>query len=88
MGGGGFMMAANQSLKNNRDKRRKKGKSFNGLASDVNEKTEYDLPKSSHYQLEKMKRRLILERKIRRTKIFIFVAVCFSILLFVFLYYV
>lgn len=88
MGGEGSMMAANQSLKNNRDSRRKDRRKFIGLASDTSQVTEYNLPKATNEKLVRIKQRLQLERKTRNTKIILFVGITFSILLGVFFYFI
>lgn len=68
MGGEGAMMAANQSLKNNRSlvsKRKDRKLSF---VSASNKKTEYNLPKATPQKLQEIKLRMQRENRQRRVK--------------------
>lgn len=85
MGGEGSMMAANQSLKANRDSRRQKRKSFSSLqGSYSNEPITYNLPHATKDELIKIRLKLKSEKKIRNFKIYVFVSLL-TIILIVFL---
>tara|TARA_R110002012_G_scaffold136223_1_gene290461 strand:- start:339 stop:602 length:264 start_codon:yes stop_codon:yes gene_type:complete len=86
MGGEGSMMAANQSLKSNRAQL-KRDRAFKGLVSNVKEKTEYNLPKTSSKHLNDIRLKLKSERRLRNLKIYLFVGVVTSILIGTLIYY-
>ena len=86
MGGEGAMMAANQSLKSNRSQLRRKERSFNKLFSNSEEKPEYDFPNATPQKLHNIKKKLVLDRKVRRTKIFLFVGICLFLISVIFFY--
>lgn len=88
MGGEVSMMAANLSLKANRDSRRQKRKSFYTVqGSYFYERTIYNLPNASPEQLKEIRLRLKTERKLRNLKIYLFVAVITSVIIGVLFYY-
>ena len=69
MGGGGSMMAANQSLKNNKSLLSKRKEKGFGFVSSSKEKTEYDLPNASPQKLEEIRSRLKRENKQKLIKL-------------------
>ncbi len=75
MGGEGSMMAANQSLKNNRSLLSKRKEKGFGFVSSSKEKTEYNLPKASKQKLEQI--RIRLQRKNKQKLIKQILIVCF-----------
>lgn len=75
MGGEGSMMAANQSLKSNRNmlvKRKEKSFSF---VTNSTEKTEYNLPEISEASILLLRQKLQKEHKQRRIKQIILLAI-------------
>jgi len=74
MGGEGSMMAANQSLKSNRNMlAKRKEKSFSFVTNST-EKTEYNLPEISEASILLLRQKLQKEHKQRRIKQIILLA--------------
>ncbi|MBL7559128.1 hypothetical protein JAO71_04860 [Olleya sp. YSTF-M6] len=74
MGGEGSMMAANQSLKSNRNMlAKRKEKSFSFVTNST-EKTEYNLPEISEASILLLRQKLQREHKQRRIKQIILLA--------------
>ncbi len=87
MGGEGAMMAAIQSIRNNkklRSKRKSKGISF---VTNSTEKTEYNLPKATPEKLQEIKTRLQKENKKRRVKQLLLLGVSLTIIVSVLIYF-
>ncbi|WP_054851955.1 hypothetical protein [Olleya sp. ITB9] len=75
MGGEGSMMAANQSLKSNRNMlAKRKEKSFSFVTNST-EKTEYNLPEISEASILLLRHKLQKEHKQRRIKQIILLAI-------------
>ncbi|WP_289043191.1 hypothetical protein [uncultured Olleya sp.] len=75
MGGEGSMMAANQSLKSNRNMlAKRKEKSFSFVTNST-EKTEYNLPEISEASILLLRQKLQREHKQRRIKQIILLAI-------------
>jgi len=68
MGGGGAMMAANQSLKNNRSQMSKRKDRKLSFVSTSTKKTEYNLPQATPQKLREIKLRMQRENRQRRVK--------------------
>lgn len=88
MGGEGSMMAANQSLKSNRNmlaKRKEKSFSF---VSNSTEKTEYNLPKASEKDIAFLRNKFKKEHKLRRTKQIILLIISLVAIIFLLIYLV
>lgn len=81
MGGEGSMMAANNSLKNNRSMlSKRKGKSL-GLITKSNSKTEYNLPKAKPEDIKRLRDKLQQEQRLSRIKSIILFLVIFILLI-------
>ncbi|AEH00371.1 hypothetical protein [Lacinutrix sp. 5H-3-7-4] len=87
MGGEGAMMQANQSLKSNRKLVGKRKENRFSFVHTSNEKTEYDLPKSSPKILLEIKNKIRRENKIRERKRFLLIGLFSLILIIVFTYF-
>ncbi|MEL0643874.1 hypothetical protein V6251_05740 [Olleya sp. Ti.3.14] len=88
MGGEGSMMAANQSLKSNRNmlaKRKEKSFSF---VSNSKEKTKYNLPKASDKDIALLRNKLKKEHKVRRVKQIVLLIITLAVMLSIFTYLV
>ena len=88
MGGEGSMMAANQSLKSNRNMiAKRKAKSFS-FVSNSTHKTEFDFPKATEKDILRLRKKLIKEHKLRRTKQIVLLSIALIILIVLFTYMV
>lgn len=82
------MMAANQSLKSNRNmlaKRKEKSFSF---VSNSTEKAEYNLPKASEKDIAFLRNKFKKEHKLRRTKQIILLIIALVAMIFLLIYLV
>ena len=79
MGGEGYMMAANNSLKNNRSllSKRKEKKAFEGSYSNIKLK---EFPKASKVELLRIQEKIKAENKLIRKKQYIIFTIVFIIL--------
>ena len=83
MGGEGAMMAANNSLKNNRSllAKRKETKALEGSYGNIELK---EFPKATAEQLKEIRERIQLENKQRRLKIYFMLGIIIIVLIFSF----
>ncbi|TYA84149.1 hypothetical protein [Seonamhaeicola marinus] len=89
MGGGGAMMSAIASLKNNRNLLSKKGKLKNTLSGSKNkDKLVLKVSETSPHQLKLIREKVIQENKRIRNKRLVAISIIMAIVIAVFLYYV
>ncbi|HIC32347.1 MAG TPA: hypothetical protein EYO76_10565 [Flavobacteriaceae bacterium] len=81
MGGEGSMMAANNSLKNNRSMLSKRNGRSLGLVTNSNFKTEYNLPKATPEDIKRLRNKLQQEQRLSRIKSVILFLVIFILLI-------
>jgi hypothetical protein len=87
MGGEGAMMAANQSLKSNRNMMAKRKEKSFSFVTNSTEKTEYNLPKITEQKILILRKKLQQEQKLRRTKQVVVLSVVMLILIGTLIYY-
>ena len=87
MGGEGAMMAANQSLKSNRNMMAKRKEKSFSFVTNSTEKTEYNLPKITEQKILMLRKKLQQEQKLRRTKQVVVLSVVMLILIGTLIYY-
>lgn len=75
------MMAANNSLKNNRSMLSKRNGRSLGLVTNSNFKTEYNLPKATPEDIKRLRNKLQQEQRLSRIKSVILFLVIFILLI-------